>query len=278
MEKTSVIKYSLAERGRQYRGKDRNFDIPAIVRAINSPACQEKVKNRDMLGYYGHWVRLKYGLNPSEGGLEQGKPAFVEPALVTTLLRAYPDGTVEHQAQFLDNDSGNCALKLYQSHVGGFSSVIGNAYQGNPEFYGFDYVLEPNYTTNRGYTMDSLRECEGVTAEEIDLAIRAEQMRGMLKILDAVTTEREAARVTIDSLREENEELSRSLKEKEKALTDALAKIKATAPVVISPAATARMRRDMAVFDSAKIRMETSGSMDDVNLTKDVPILRRLFR
>jgi len=48
---TKLIKYNLRERGRQFRGKDRNFNIRAIVDAINSPACQERVKNRDMLGF-----------------------------------------------------------------------------------------------------------------------------------------------------------------------------------------------------------------------------------
>ena len=88
---TKIISYNLKDRGRRYRGKDRNFDIAAIVKAINSPACQERVRKRDMLGYYGHWPRQKFGIYPAEGGIEGGKPAVVEPALVTTLLRAYPD-------------------------------------------------------------------------------------------------------------------------------------------------------------------------------------------
>lgn len=89
---TKVITYNLRERGRQFRGKERNFNIRAICDAINGPACQERVKNRDMLGYYGHWPRIKFGMNPAEGGLDDGRPSLVEPALVTTMLRASPDG------------------------------------------------------------------------------------------------------------------------------------------------------------------------------------------
>ena len=82
---TEIIKYSLADRGRKYRGKDRHFNIAAVVAAINSPATQERVRKRDMLGYYGHWPRVKFGMNPSEGGLESGIPSVVEPALVPTV-------------------------------------------------------------------------------------------------------------------------------------------------------------------------------------------------
>jgi hypothetical protein len=63
---TKIITYNLKDRGRQYRGKERNFNIRSIVSAINGPACQERVKNRDMLGYYGHWPRIKFGMNPAE--------------------------------------------------------------------------------------------------------------------------------------------------------------------------------------------------------------------
>lgn len=198
---TSIIKYNLRERGRQFRGQPRNFNIAAVVKAINSDACQEKVRNRDMLGFYGHWPRIKFGMNPREGGLEKGRPAFVEPAIVTTLLKAYPDGTIEHQEEFLDTDSGKLAAKLYQSRVGGFSSVIGN---GNAEFFGFDYVNEPNYSTNRGYLLDSV---DGMSDDEIDAAIYGESIRGIMALLDSAESRINLADQTIESLRQENSQL-----------------------------------------------------------------------
>lgn len=197
---TSVIKYNLRERGRQFRGQPRNFNIRAVVEAINSPACQEKVKNRDMLGFYGHWPRLKFGMNPTEGGLDKGRPAFAEPAIVTTLLKAYPDGTIEHQEEFLDTDTGKIAAKMYQSRVGGFSSVIGN---GRVEFYGFDYVNEPNFSTNRGYSLDSV----DLSEEEIESAIYDESLRGIVALIDSAEGQIKLAHETIDGLKRENEQL-----------------------------------------------------------------------
>src|SRR5258708_18352055 len=164
--KTEIIRYNLTERGRTYRGKERSFDIPRIVAAINSGACQEKVKHRDMLGYYGHWPRVKFGMNPAEGGVVDGKAVRVEPAIVTTYLKALDDGTVEHQEEFLDNDAGKLAYNLYKSKAGGFSSAIDEFRRSGPEFYGFDYVLEPNYSTNRGYdiALDSALTLDAVEA------------------------------------------------------------------------------------------------------------------
>lgn len=201
MLQTKVISYNLKDRGRKYRGKDRDFDIPAIVKAINSPECQERVKKGDMLGYYGHWPRIKFGMYPCEGGLQQGKATIIEPAIRTIMLKAYSDGTVEHRAEFLDTDAGKLAEKLFRDKVGGFSSAID---QGRPEFYGFDYVLEPNYSTNRGWALDSV---QGMPPDEVEAAIYGEQIRGVMVLLDRVTAERDRANEVIEHLREENDEL-----------------------------------------------------------------------
>lgn len=245
MLKTAIISYNLNDRGRQYRGRDRHYDIAAIVRAINSPACQEKVHNRDMLGYYGHWPRVKFGLDPVEGALEKGRPAIVEPALVTTFLEADSDGTVRHQAEFLETDSGKIAQKLFESKTGGFSSAID---ERRPTFYGFDYVLEPNYTTNRGYTLDSV---EDMTLEDVEAAIYGEQLRGMLTVLDSVTREREAAADTIERLREENEELMSMLMNANGGVAPRPA-LDSVLPAVVAKGPAERMRQDAALFNAMK--------------------------
>lgn len=106
---TNVITYNLKERGRQYRGKERHFNIRAIVAAINGPACQERVRNRDMQGYYGHWPRIKFGLNPAEGGLDGGKPA---PRRTGPRHHVAARARRRHHrapAEFLDTDSGQVA-------------------------------------------------------------------------------------------------------------------------------------------------------------------------
>lgn len=197
---TQVIKYNLKERGRKFRGRDRHFNIDAIVRAINSPACQERVKKRDMLGFYGHWPRQKFGIYPMEGGLESGKPAIVEPALVTTYLKAYPDGTVEHRAEFLDTDSGKIAARLFGNRVGGFSSAIDIS---GPDFYGFDYVLEPNYSTNRGWALDGAEMSE----EDAEAAIRNEQLAGVMELVKHYEAALDSASATIERMEAENAEL-----------------------------------------------------------------------
>jgi|SRR5580765_892984 len=242
---TNVITYNLKDRGRQYRGKERHFNIRAIVAAINGPACQERVRNRDMQGYYGHWPRIKFGMNPAEGGLDGGKPALVEPALVTTLLRAHEDGTIEHQAEFLDTDSGQVAAKLYASRTGGFSSAIDQ--KTRTVFCGFDYVLEPNYSTNRGYTLDDVRD---MTLDDIGAAIYDEQLRGMALLLDAADAERERASDVIERLSAENEQLLSLLATKG---IDAGATLDAVgiAPLVLSSGMSERMACDMAAFHGA---------------------------
>jgi len=241
---TKVITYNLKERGRRYRGKERNFNIRAIVDAINGPACQERVANRDMVGYYGHWPRLKFGMRPVEGGLDGGRPALVEPALVTTLLRASPDGTIEHQAEFVNNDPGQVAAKLYAGRVGGFSSAIDPM---RPEFFGFDYVLEPNYSTNRGYTLDDVN---GMTLDDIEAAIYDEQLRGVLRLLDSANDERDRASDVIEHLRAENEHLLGLLAAKgvDAALVLDSAAI---APMAVSVDMADRIQRDAQAFRGA---------------------------
>ncbi len=156
--RTGIIRYNLADRGRAVRGVDRNFDLASAARLINSPDVQERVRHGDLLGYFGHWPRQKFGLNPAEGGVVDGQAVAVAPALRTVSIKASPDGWVEHEAEFLDTVPGKIAARMFASKAGGFSSAI---YSGRTigsksvptGFYGFDYVLEPNYSGNRGYAL-----------------------------------------------------------------------------------------------------------------------------
>jgi hypothetical protein len=267
---TPVISYNLRDRGRQYRGKERNFNIRAIVDAINGPACQERVKNRDLLGYYGHWPRIKFGMNPAEGGLDDGRPSLVEPALVTTMLRASPDGTIEHQAEFLNNDPGQVAAKLFASRVGGFSSAID---QIRPEFFGFDYVLEPNYSTNRGYTMDDV---SGMTLDDVDAAIYDEQLRGLNRLLDSATAERDLANDIIERLRAENEQLL-SLLAAKSAHAGAVLDAASVSPLAVSTDPLERIRRDADAFRSAMALPKFVEPANNADPAQSVPAYGRLL-
>lgn len=267
---TKVITYNLRDRGRQFRGKERNFNIRAIVDAINSPSCQERVKSRDMLGYYGHWPRIKFGMNPAEGGLDDGRPSMVEPALVTTMLRASQDGTIEHQAEFLNNDPGQVAAKLYAARVGGFSSAID---QNRPEFFGFDYVLEPNYSTNRGYTLDDVRD---MTLDDIEAAIYDEQLRGVMRLLDSANAERDAASEVIEHLRAENEHLLSMLASKGIDVGAALDSV-AVAPLAVSIDPVERMHRDAAAFRNASSLPQFVEPQSNADPSEHVPLYGRLL-
>ena len=121
---TPMIQYSLKDRGRKHTGQARNFNTKLICDAINSPACQEMVSSRGMVGYYGHFPRVRFGMMPSEGGMDGGKYVPVDPAFVTTHLSATPEGIIRHQAEFLDTAAGLVAAKAWNGRVrwGGFGT------------------------------------------------------------------------------------------------------------------------------------------------------------
>lgn len=202
---TPLITYNLAQRGRQYRGKERHFHLQVMAAAINSPETQERVKHRDMLGFYGHWPRLKFGMNPCEGG----PIGVVEPALVTTHLSAQDDGTVQHRAEFLKTKAGQLASQLFDSKTGGFSSAIDEV---KPEFFGFDYVFEPNYSTNRGYeiTFDSASGNFAVGDMTLDAIMAAEyddQLSGFLALVQKMGDMQRLTLQSMNRLQAENEDL-----------------------------------------------------------------------
>ena len=153
--RTGIIRFNLKNRMRQFNGQERHFDIPRLVSAINSPKTQERVKLGDLNGFYGHWSRLTFGAEPQEGGVVNGKVVNLEPCFRTIYLKAFDDGTVEHEAEFFGNEAGLKAFGQASEKSGGFSSVISSTPSGGYEFHGFDYVREPNFSGNRPYTLDS---------------------------------------------------------------------------------------------------------------------------
>lgn len=213
---TDAITYNVRERGRKARGQDRNFDTVALARLINSPAVQEKVKHGDMFGYFGHWPRIKFGMEPAEGGIIDGKVVPVPTALRTIELSADNDGNITHRAEFLDTNEGRIAARLFSSKAGGFSSAIMSIPGTSPAipsgFYGFDYVLEPNYTTNRGHKV----VLDGVGAEDqeefmamLDSAMgEATQAASLINALfDSLQAQHALALESMGRMQAENEEL-----------------------------------------------------------------------
>ncbi|MFZ4504315.1 MAG: hypothetical protein ACOYM1_10215 [Methylovulum sp.] len=258
---TPLITYNLKTRGRQYRGKERHFHLQKMAETINSPETQERVKHRDMLGYYGHWPRVKYGLNPCEGN-EDGA---LQPALVTTLLTAKDDGTITHKAEFLKTKPGQIAAQLFSSRTGGFSSAID---ESTPNFFGFDYVLEPNYSTNRGYqiTFDAVSNCfvpNGISLDNIAILDYNDQLDGALAVIKHLNN---AHFMTLESLKQANvdkEELL-SLLINQKTLDSA-----SSAALSVAKYPAQQLRNDIDFFKSAKLpKISNQENAETLNETR----------
>lgn len=253
---TPVIRYNLRDRGRQFTGQPRNFNVRAVCDAINSPATQEVVALRTMFGYYGHGPRIRFGLDAVEGGIHAGKYIPVEPAFITTHLKADYDGNVEHRAEFLDTESGRIAEKLWNNKVGGFSSAIDTA---RPAFHGLDFVLAPNFSANsyRGVALD---DAEGggyaapvMTYDAAYTLEQAERAQGgaMSALLDSVQAERLRTSAVIERLQMENEQLLSALARKgikASAVLDAAPVL----PMTVALDGVARLHRDVQEFRSLK--------------------------
>lgn len=210
-KRTGIIKFNVKDRGRKFRGVDRNFDTVELAKLINGGDVQERVKHGDMLGFYGHWPRVKFGMNPIEGAVVGGKVIHLEPAVRTVYLKAYPDGTIEHEEEFLETNPGKLAERLHLSKSGGFSSAIDVRRVGPKQmpfgFYGFDFVLEPNFSTNRGYDP----ALDGVSDESLmlldEVGAYNEIVETTNRLLDSVQSAYDMAMQTNQRLVEENEQL-----------------------------------------------------------------------
>lgn len=254
---TDKITYNVRERGRKARGVDRNFDTAALAALINGPAVQEKVNHGDMLGYYGHWPRLKLGMEPQEGGIVDGAVVSVAPALRTVELSAQPDGTIIHRAEFLDTEPGQIAQRLYQSKAGGFSSAIETVPRTTPAipkgFFGFDFVNEPNYTTNRGHRI----ALDGVSADDLAdvldsaLAYAGAGEAEMMVLFDALQQQHADMLHTMQRVLRENEQLIARLASSGRVLDSALA---------------------LEDAGRSRIVLSTPGSVDDLRAFRDMPL------
>lgn len=213
--KTAKLSYNLHDRGRKFNGVDRsNVDFNAMINLINSSQVQELAQTGSLYGYYGHSVRQRFGMRPPETVVVDGKTIHLEPAFKTLEIHAHKDGRVEHVNEFLENDAGEYALRQYKSKAGGFSTAVNYKSNGSRlmpvGFFGFDYVLQPNYSNNVG---------DGKLYDDIGLLLPVDIESDVIACfdsltdVDSLTTERriiatmlERDIVTLyDSIREKNE-------------------------------------------------------------------------
>ncbi|MCK9394212.1 MAG: hypothetical protein M0Q44_01310 [Methylobacter sp.] len=249
MQQPPLITYNLQDRGRQFRGRDRKFNIKALMESINGGATQERVKSRGMLGYYGHLPRNLAGLEPVESMVNNGKYNEIEPAIVTTYLEAFPDGTVKHQTEFLDSVPGRKAAGMFAQKIGGFSSAID---QVKPEMFGFDYVLDPNYLTNRGFTLDSAGltfdsvSGDALTLDQVIDALKNEEEESLLAIIEQKNAQIAQISAALDSVVIENEQyLSMLASGNTSMVLDSVG----IAPLTVSLDSVNRLRNDTAFFN-----------------------------
>jgi hypothetical protein len=191
-KRTGIIRYNLNDRGRDFNGQDRDVDIAAAMRLINGAPVQELVRQGDVYGYFGLTFREKYGLNVPETVTEGGKVVVLEPNVRTVSIKCFPDGTVEHEQEFLNNAPGRIAGRLFDSNAYGFSSVFHapeeNGKRTPKSFHGMDFVKVPNYNTNKGY--DAM--LDGIEPGAMESQGFAAECAAMMDSVDAIMAQNEA--------------------------------------------------------------------------------------
>lgn len=183
-KKTAKLSYNLHDRGRKYNGSDRsNVDFNEMIKLINSNQVQELAQTGSLYGYYGHSIRQRFGMRPPETVVVDGKTIHLEPAFKTIEIVAHKNGQVEHINEFLDNDAGEYASRQYKAKAGGFSTAVNYKPVGVGKllpvgFFGFDYVLQPNYTTNNG---------DGQLYDDIGLFLPVDAESDVIACFDSLT-------------------------------------------------------------------------------------------
>lgn len=166
--RTIPVTFNVFDTGRTYTGKQRDYILNNIKEVINSPAVRERLRLRQLQGYFGHTMRELAGkLNLTAKNvlnLPNGQQIVADaiPGCVTTDLSIDDDGNVTHVQEVLDNDEGNKIWSLHKNRIGGFSwAASGGTSGGNTlisSLFGFDYVPDPLNANNRGWVMDSNEE------------------------------------------------------------------------------------------------------------------------
>jgi hypothetical protein len=237
-------KFNLFQEGRKYTGHHRNYILESARKVCYDPATREGISLREKLGYLGHGRRQlagKLALGEVETvKLPDGSTIIVEnvPSNVTTHFEIHEDGTVEHTQDILESAPGKVVSGLNRSKVGGFSWAMGGRDGGAigathvNGFEGYDYVMNPGFSANRGYILESAdgptREMilesihqAGVEEKEAEKWLQhwaASSQLELLTLQDRIVQ----AEIFEDALRAQLEEKAFSLTEIESKLTEAL--------------------------------------------------------
>ena len=126
-------------------GSARNYNVNRYKDMVTNKVTQTHIKNGYAIGTISHDYRDKNTgmlLNTDENG----DPVI---PICKTLKMEWDEGNdnpVIHRQRVLNNKLGKEVQTLIKNGVGGFSSAH-NLNKGT--FFGFDYVIYPNFTTNR---------------------------------------------------------------------------------------------------------------------------------
>ena len=219
--------FNLFDEGRKYTGHHRNYILESAVKVCYAPATREGIRLREKLGYLGHGRReiaRKLQLNEVEQvKLADGSTIIVEnvPSNITTFFEVNKEGNVEHHQEILETAPGKVVAGLNTSKVGGFSWACGGDDGGSmgatriTNFHGFDYVMNPGFSANRGYILESAdsttREmilesiCKtGVEDKVAELYLNSWAASAQLRAID-LEEQLEQAAIYEDAIREELE-------------------------------------------------------------------------
>lgn len=159
------VAFDALDNGREYTGKQRGYILDNLKSVIKSPEVQERLRLRQLQGYFGHSMRElagKLSLSAKEVlKLPNGQQIIADaiPACVTTDLDIDENGVVTHTQEILDNEEGDKVWSLHSNKVGGFSWATSGEISGGAarlaSLFGFDYVPDPLNVNNKGWILDS---------------------------------------------------------------------------------------------------------------------------
>ena len=145
------------------------------------------------------------------------------------------DGQVSHTQELLDTETGKIVAGLHASRVGGFSWACQgkDGRQSRPSilsgFSGFDYVLQPGFSGNRGYVLESAVPAGDRILESVAAVVgndaRAEQLVAGWR-LDAQNRQKELENAIFESesriveVTSERDAMAEKLKQTEEAMTN----------------------------------------------------------
>lgn len=196
------ISFDITEHGHSY-GMPRNYPLDKIQKLIRSQEVKKAIENGYALCMYGHMARhKKQGYLANEANAETG--TIQEPIGKVTQM-SIKDRIISYKMTLVETSENKVksVVKFIENSIGGFSAVW-DVKRG--VFYGFDFVLSPNFNGNRvvmdsicsdgscqlgsainDTVLDAIGEHEELYNEAKDLLEHQDSVMGALKVKDKLT-------------------------------------------------------------------------------------------